>query len=64
MRNAECQVAAAVAADFTQVAASGLLLLADSGLHLLVASDQQARWEFVPLPVDSDQLPVFAPLAQ
>jgi hypothetical protein len=53
MRSAECQVAAG-AADFIQVAASDLL--ADSG--------QQALPEFVPLPADSDRLPVFAPLVQ
>ena len=64
MRSAECQVVAVVAADFTQVAASGLLRLAALDPLLLAGSGQRAPWEFVPLPVDSDQVPVFAPSVQ
>jgi hypothetical protein len=60
MRSAEWQVAAAVAADFTQVAASGLLRLVASGPLHRADSGQQALQGFVPLPADSDQVPASA----
>ena len=67
MRNAEWQVAAAsmvVAADFIQVAGSGLLrLVVFDQLHR-ADSGQQARWEFVQPPADSDQLRASAHLGR
>ena len=58
MRSAECQVAAASMAvvAFIVVAAFGPLRRADSG--------QRAQWEFVQLPVDSDQLRASVRLAR
>ena len=63
MRSAECQVAAVVGDRFMEAAASIPLRPTGLGLHRPAGLDQ-ARWEFVQLPVASDKAPVSARLVR